>query len=118
MFANFWMNCIGRESLIAADDTWGLLAVLCVGVFISIWLEQRYQWASKISGAIVALLIAMVLANLTICGDGSSVTRSVPLYQGASLCTKESPSVPKTILLYKIEQDLITIMLTDAHGGN
>ena len=66
MFANFWMNCIGRESLIAADDTWGLLAVLCVGVFISIWLEQRYQWASKISGAIVALLIAMVLANLGI----------------------------------------------------
>ena len=54
MFANFWMNCIGRESLIAVDDTWGLLAVLCVGVFISIWLEQKYQWASKISGAIIA----------------------------------------------------------------
>ena len=66
MFAKFWMNCIGRESLIAADDTWGLLAVLCVGVFISIWLEQKYQWASKISGAIVALLIAMVLANIGI----------------------------------------------------
>ena len=55
MFADFWLNCIGRESLIAADDTWGLLAVLCVGVFISIWLEQKYQWASKISGAIIAL---------------------------------------------------------------
>ena len=66
MFANFWMNCIGRESLFAADDTWGLLAVLCVGVFISIWLEQKYQWASKISGAIIALLIAMVLSNLGI----------------------------------------------------
>ncbi len=66
MFADFWMNCIGRESLIAADDTWGLLAVLCVGVFISIWSEQKYRWASKISGAIVALLIAMVLANLGI----------------------------------------------------
>ena len=66
MFTNFWINCIGRESLIAADDTWGLLAVLCVGVFISIWLEQKYQWASKISGAIVALLIAMALANLGI----------------------------------------------------
>ena len=66
MFDNFWMNCIGRESLIAADDTWGLLAVLCVGVFIAIWLEQKYQWASKISGAIIALLLAMVLANLGI----------------------------------------------------
>lgn len=66
MFADFWMNCFGRESLIAADDTWGLLVVLCVGVFVSIWLEQKYQWASKISGAIVALLIAMALANLGI----------------------------------------------------
>ncbi len=66
MFANFWMNCIGRESLFAADDTWGLLAVLCVCVFISIWSEQKYRWASKISGAIVALLMAMVLANLGI----------------------------------------------------
>lgn len=70
MFANFWMNCFGRESLIAADDTWGLLAVLCVGVFISIWLEQKFQWASKISGAIIALLIAMVLANLGIIPTG------------------------------------------------
>lgn len=66
MFADFWMNCIGRESLIAANDTWGLLAVLCVGVFTAIWLEQKYQWASRISGAIVALLIAMGLANLGI----------------------------------------------------
>lgn len=62
----FWINLVGRGSLIAADDTWGLLAVLCVSVFISIWLEQKYQWASKISGAIIALLIAMVLANLGI----------------------------------------------------
>lgn len=62
--ANFWMGLVGRESLIAADSTWGLLVVMCVGVFFSIWLEQKYQWASKISGAIIALIIAMVLANL------------------------------------------------------
>lgn len=66
MLTQLWMNFAGRESLIAADDTWGLLAVLCVSVFISIWLEQNYQWASKISGAIIALLIAMTLANLGI----------------------------------------------------
>lgn len=61
-----WMKLVGRGSLIAADDTWGLLAVLCVSVFTAIWLEQKYHWASKISGAIIALLMAMVLANLGI----------------------------------------------------
>lgn len=58
------MGVVGRESLIAADDMWGLLVVMCVGVFLAIMLEQKYEWASKISGAIIALIIAMVLANL------------------------------------------------------
>lgn len=62
--SNFWMNAVGRESLIAADSTWGLLMVMCGGVFLAIWLEQKYEWASKISGAIIALIVAMVLANL------------------------------------------------------
>jgi len=61
-----WMELIGRESLIAADDTWGLLAVMCLGVYFAIWLEQKYKWASRISGAIIALIFAMVLANLGI----------------------------------------------------
>ena len=59
-----WMGLVGRESLIAADDMWGLLVVMTMGVFFSIWLEQKYEWASKVSGAIIALIIAMVLANL------------------------------------------------------
>ena len=63
MFSNMWMSLVGRETLIAADDTWGLLAVMCLGVFAAIWLEQKYQWASKISGAIIALILAMVMAN-------------------------------------------------------
>ena len=64
MFNQMWMNMLGRESLIAADDTWGLLTVMCLGVFLAIWLEQKYNWASKISGAIIALIFAMVLANV------------------------------------------------------
>jgi len=66
MLSGFWTSLVGRESLIAADDTWGLLAVMCLGVFLAIWLEQKYKWASKISGAIIALIVAMVLANLGI----------------------------------------------------
>lgn len=66
MLSSFFNNWLGRESLIAPDDTWALLAILCFGVAFSIWLEQKYDWASKISGAILALIIAMVLANLSI----------------------------------------------------
>ena len=66
MLNNFWMGLVGRESLIAADDTWGLLAVMCIAVAGAIMLEQKYEWASRISGAIIALIVAMVFANLGI----------------------------------------------------
>ena len=66
MFADFFLARLGRESLIAADDTWALLALLMVSVALAIWLEQKYMWASKISGAIIALLIALAASNLSI----------------------------------------------------
>ena len=66
MFANFFLERLGRESLIAADDTWALLTLLVVSVAFAIWLEQRYAWASRISGAIFALLIALAASNLSI----------------------------------------------------
>ena len=46
------------HTLITADNIWGLMGVMCIGVALSIFLEQKYQWASKVSGAIIALLIA------------------------------------------------------------
>lgn len=63
---NFWMGIVGRESLIAPDDTFGLLFIMCAGVFLSIYLEQKYNWASKASGAVIALFLAMFLANVGI----------------------------------------------------
>ena len=66
MFADFFLAHLGRESLIAADDTWALLALMAASVALAIWLEQKYVWASKISGAIIALLIALAAANLAI----------------------------------------------------
>ena len=66
MLSSVFQNLVGRESLIAAEDTWALLAIMCLGVAFSIYLEQKYNWASKVSGAILALIIAMVLANLSI----------------------------------------------------
>lgn len=74
MFSEFFLSVLGRESLIAADDTWALLALLCVSVAVSIYLEQTYAWASKISGAIIALLIALACSNFSI------IPTSCPLY--------------------------------------
>ena len=66
MLSGIFMDMFGRPSLIAADDVWGLLTVLCISVAAAIWLEQRYNWASKLSGAIIALLFALVLSNTAI----------------------------------------------------
>lgn len=71
------MGLVGRESLISPDDTWGLLAAMCLGVFGAIWLEQRYKWAAKVSGVIVALVIAMLLANIGILPVGCDLYDNV-----------------------------------------
>ncbi|HMM20299.1 MAG TPA: DUF819 family protein [Selenomonadales bacterium] len=52
--------------LIKPDDTWALWGILVCIAAGSIVLEQKYAWASKISGAVLALLGALVLANLNI----------------------------------------------------
>lgn len=54
------------DSFIGADNTWVLLMIMCISVAVSIYLEQTYAWASKISGAIIALVIALVLVNCNI----------------------------------------------------
>lgn len=61
---NFWMSLFGRETAIAPDNTWALLAIMCVSVALAIWLEQKYAWASKVSGAIIALICALILSNI------------------------------------------------------
>ena len=51
-------------SLVAPDNHWALLAILFSSTFVAIWLEQKYKWAAKISGAIITLVIAIALVNL------------------------------------------------------
>ena len=41
MLSSVFQNLVGRESLIAAEDTWALLAIMCLRVAISIYLEQK-----------------------------------------------------------------------------
>lgn len=52
--------------LVGADNTWMLWSVCITGAALSIYLEQRYQWAAKLSGAIVALIMAILLSNFGI----------------------------------------------------
>lgn len=54
------------STLIQATDTWLLWAVILAGVALSIYLEQTYNWAAKISGPVLALCIAMLLATCKI----------------------------------------------------
>src|SRR3954471_11506034 len=50
-------------SLIQPDDHAALWAIMAAGTAISIWLEQRFRWAARLSGPVLALLMAMALSN-------------------------------------------------------
>lgn len=52
--------------LISPDNTWALMAITCGWAAFSIYAEQTWAWASKMSGAIVALLGALILTNIGI----------------------------------------------------
>ena len=56
----------GIQTLIGADNHWALLTVLFAATAMAIWLEQKYKWASRISGAIITLAIALILVNLRV----------------------------------------------------
>ena len=43
------------NSLISADNTWALWCILAVCSATAIYLEQKYDWASKVTGCILAL---------------------------------------------------------------
>ena len=49
--------------LIAPDNHAALWAIIVVGTALAIWLEQTYRWAARLSGPVIALLIAMLLSN-------------------------------------------------------
>src|SRR5262245_32205621 len=50
-------------SLIPPTDHATLWAIIAAGTATAIWLEQKYRWAGKLSAPVLALIIAMALAN-------------------------------------------------------
>ena len=61
-------------TLVSSQNTWMLMTIMCGAVAVSIYLEQKYTWASRISGAVIALVLALVLVNTGI------IPTSAPLY--------------------------------------
>lgn len=55
----------------------GYYGIIIVWATVSIFLEQKYQWASTISGAIIALVGAMLLSNFKIIPTESPVYDTV-----------------------------------------
>jgi uncharacterized membrane protein len=116
MLSSLFMSTLGRETLVAADDTWTLMVILCAGVAFSIWLEQKYNWASKISGAIIALIIAMVLANVGV------IPTSCPLYDHVVWGMVVPMGIPLLLLqcnikkIWKETGRMLTIFLIGAVG--
>ncbi|WP_404323388.1 DUF819 family protein [Cytobacillus firmus] len=66
-----------EQTLIKADDYVTLWGIIVVWASASIYLEQRYSWAAKISGAIVALIGAIILSNTGIIPTVSPVYDAV-----------------------------------------
>ncbi len=67
-------------SWVPPDDTWTLWGIILAGAALAIYLEQTRRWAAKLSGPVVALLAAMLLANLKIMPERSPVYDAVEGY--------------------------------------
>jgi len=108
-------NLLGR-TLIQPDDTWGLLGVMCGSVALAIYLEQKYRWAAKVTGCIIALLLAMVMGNLGI------IPTSCVLYDDIVWGVIVPMGIPLLLLqcdLKRIWQEagkLLTVFLIGAAG--
>ena len=105
------------NTLISADNTWALLSIMCCAVALSIWLEQKYTWASKISGAIIALIIAVTLTNLNI------IPTSCALYDDVIWGFAVPLAIPLLLLqcnikrIWKVTGRLLIIFLIGAVGS-
>lgn len=54
------------KTLIKADDTWVLWTILIVFAAISIYCEQNFKWAEKLSGPVIGLILAVAATNLKV----------------------------------------------------
>ena len=65
------------DTLIHPENTWVLMSVMMVAVAVSIYLEPRYIWASRLTGPVIALVIALVLVNVGIIPSAAPVYNDI-----------------------------------------
>ena len=112
MLFEMWLG----HPLIEADNVWGLLGVMCVSVALAIGLEQKYQWASRVSGSIIALILAMVMANVGV------IPTQCPLYDDVVWGYVVPMGIPLLLLqcdikrIWKEAGRMLTIFLIGAVG--
>lgn len=88
------------NTLISAENTWMLMAVMFGSVALTIFLEQKYVWGSRISGAVIVLIIAVCLTNFRI------IPTSAPIFDDVVW----GFAVPMAIPLLLLQSDLKKIM--------
>jgi len=66
--------------LVSPDDTWVLWAILILFAALSIYLEQNFKWAERLSGPVIGLLLAVLAVNINIIPTDSSVYDAVWTY--------------------------------------
>lgn len=65
------------KTFISPDNVWVLWTILIGAAALAIVLEQKYNWANKITGCILALVFVMILANLKVIPTDSPVYDNV-----------------------------------------
>lgn len=73
-------NLFGGGTLIADTDNLVLWAVLAVITAISIFLEQRFKWAEKLSAPVIAIIIGLILTNVSVLPASSGVYTATAVY--------------------------------------
>ena len=54
------------NTLISPDNIWMIWAILLIIVVVSMKIEKKYKWGQVLTGAVVALIFAVLLTNLKI----------------------------------------------------
>lgn len=71
---------LAASSWIQPDDAWTLWAIIAGWVALSIWIEQRYHWAAKVSGPVLVLIGSITLSNFDVIPGQSPVYDAVWTY--------------------------------------
>ena len=67
-------------SLFTADDTWALWTILIVFAAFSLYAEQHWKWAERLSGPMLGVLLAIIAVNLKIIPADAPVYDAVWTY--------------------------------------